>query len=746
MRVPAPQLPGVAPSGAPAPTMNIAASPADFGALQGGAEEGLGRTIGAAADAGERQAVFRAQLDNEAAAKDVYANQFAPTVRKILSDPETGFYAKRGKDALDAWPDVQQQIDQARKDTLNSLPNLEQRRLFTDVSLRRQELELDSASRYVTDQRRVYRDQMSDGLVSEQQQDAIANYNDPKRFDLALRSGTAEIEGHAQDNGQPASLTAEHVRKFRSSVYAGAVQRQALTDPVGALDFYRKNQDQIDGSVRLELETHLKSAVYPVQSRQVANAVMSGRAMPDMDRLVNAVIGKESGGVADAVSGKGAEGLMQLMPDTAREVAAKLNLPFDEEKLKTDPAYNRTLGTEYLNEMLRRYGGSQTLALAAYNAGPGNVDKWVAQNGNPALGEISEADWIKKIPFTETQNYVTEINGKAPQVAGTAPTSKDVRDHLADWLGKADDAAAKFSPDPVFRDMVRTHILSYSHEIEQGQAYKQKQSRDMLMGIAMGLGKQPDGTWAQLPSQQRPTSLEALLATPQARDAWETMDSIGQHGLMSLVTQNAKGESPPLTPQAWAKYYELKGIAARDPVAFGNQRLDSADIIGTLPHSMTKELMDEQARQQSSQGKLLTQGERIADVQRVSRELLMAAKIPMPKKEGDKAAQYDQYVGRFLQQSNEFIATNKRKPSDDELRTMGKALLTEGLQRNSGWLWDNSARLYQVPPGSFYVNVPKDQAPMVHDALFKELGHEPSPGEMQEWWTRWTLAQAKAAK
>jgi soluble lytic murein transglycosylase len=125
--------------------------------------------------------------------------------------------------------------------------------------------------------------------------------------------------------------------------------------------------------------------------------------------LALAVTRQESAFNSGAVSPSGALGLMQLMPGTARDVAGRLGMPFIQDKLTREPSYNVALGSQYLAEMLQRFGGSYELALAAYNAGPGRVTRWLESIGDPRGGKIDMVDWIEMIPFRETRNYVQRI-------------------------------------------------------------------------------------------------------------------------------------------------------------------------------------------------------------------------------------------------------------------------------------------------------------------------------------------------
>lgn len=112
---------------------------------------------------------------------------------------------------------------------------------------------------------------------------------------------------------------------------------------------------------------------------------------------------------ASAASSVGARGLMQLMPATAQRMAERAGEPYEPARLTADPLYNARLGTTYLAQMLDYYDGSYLLATAAYNAGPGRVDRWVQEMGDPRDPSVDAIAWIEQIPFSETRNYVMRV-------------------------------------------------------------------------------------------------------------------------------------------------------------------------------------------------------------------------------------------------------------------------------------------------------------------------------------------------
>jgi len=135
---------------------------------------------------------------------------------------------------------------------------------------------------------------------------------------------------------------------------------------------------------------------------------INNKQMPAQELLL-AIIRQESEFDARANSHAGAQGLMQIMPGTAKLVARSLKTTYSKSLLKSDPSYNIKLGTYYFNSLLEDYDGVFPFAIGAYNAGPNRIKSWVKRYGDPNRGEINFIDWIELIRFKETRNYVQRV-------------------------------------------------------------------------------------------------------------------------------------------------------------------------------------------------------------------------------------------------------------------------------------------------------------------------------------------------
>ncbi|MEK6637451.1 MAG: lytic transglycosylase domain-containing protein [Pseudomonadota bacterium] len=154
--------------------------------------------------------------------------------------------------------------------------------------------------------------------------------------------------------------------------------------------------------------------------------------------MIHAISRQESQFDRQIVSRAGARGLMQLMPGTARETAPSAGVSYDPASLN-DPIYNIRLGSTYFSQMMDKYGGSYVLAVAAYNAGPGNVNKWLRANGDPRVPGTDVLDWIERIPLSETRNYVHRVLENAVVYDLINPKGANIRSRtpLSAYLGKS---------------------------------------------------------------------------------------------------------------------------------------------------------------------------------------------------------------------------------------------------------------------------------------------------------------------
>lgn len=239
----------------------------------------------------------------------------------------------------------------------------------------------------------------------------------------------AKIGRNALSVAYPSPSQAERDR-FASRQAATAIRRlQNAGHESRANLLYRALADQIDTPGELALLAHMaesrgdhttalrvgKAAFYrgvdvaalafPIGViPPSANISSSGKA------LAYSIARQESEFNKAAVSPADARGLLQLLPGTAKGVAARHGLSYAPARLTEDAGYNATLGAHYLGEQISDFGGSYILTFIGYNAGPSRVPQWIARYGDPRGKSIEEVvDWIERIPFPETRNYVQRV-------------------------------------------------------------------------------------------------------------------------------------------------------------------------------------------------------------------------------------------------------------------------------------------------------------------------------------------------
>jgi soluble lytic murein transglycosylase len=174
------------------------------------------------------------------------------------------------------------------------------------------------------------------------------------------------------------------------------------------------------------------SMFYVRQAYPSLPASLSG----DVWSVAHGITRQESSFDPYVVSHAGARGLMQLMTGTAREQAGKSGVGYDGYRLISDPNYNAMLGSAYFQRLLNNWNGSVPLAVASYNAGSGNVRKWIDRNGDPR-GRVDMLKWIEAIPFVETRAYVQRVIENSVVYDSMRPVGqRQTALHVSRYLGK----------------------------------------------------------------------------------------------------------------------------------------------------------------------------------------------------------------------------------------------------------------------------------------------------------------------
>jgi soluble lytic murein transglycosylase len=104
-----------------------------------------------------------------------------------------------------------------------------------------------------------------------------------------------------------------------------------------------------------------------------------------------------------------AVGLMQVTPGAGRDTAKRFGVTYDWKRLVSDPAYNVQMGAAEISSLITAYRGSFIKTFAGYNAGRGRVEQWMSKHGDPVDPKVDAVDWVERIPFAETRNYVQRV-------------------------------------------------------------------------------------------------------------------------------------------------------------------------------------------------------------------------------------------------------------------------------------------------------------------------------------------------
>jgi soluble lytic murein transglycosylase len=233
------------------------------------------------------------------------------------------------------------------------------------------------------------------------------------RTHLALRAPKAAAVGDRRDEaiGAVAALYADGLDDLAASLAFDAARQWRDESQIAAMAEVVKRFG--DAGTQVQFAKLALMRGYPLDAMAFPDVGMPAFVplahSADMP-TVYAVARQESEFIWHSSSWAGAKGLMQMLPSTAQVVARRAGVDFDYARLIVDPAFNTELGALLLGQLIEDEGGSRELAFAAYNAGPGRVAQWIAAHGDPRDGTADLVDWIERIPFDETRDYVQRVS------------------------------------------------------------------------------------------------------------------------------------------------------------------------------------------------------------------------------------------------------------------------------------------------------------------------------------------------
>lgn len=431
-------------------------------------------------------------------AEDAF-NKLRERQMSLMMDPDKGFLSRKGSAAIgpDVVPEYTNQFSAASKEIESTLTSERQKMLFQRQANRADTEYRNSLMRHVLDQSNAYAKTVYEGTLSVEANRAMTDYANPYTIQLSMERIDQAVAREAKRNGLAADASAALLRDARSKVHSGVIAAALEAGNVGYAEQYlKRSAEQMNAFDLLKVQGAVTREVDSRVALTTAGQVMSEARQKlepnDFNRLSALVEQQESGGRQDAVSPKGAIGVMQVMPKTGPEAAQAAGLPWDEKRFREDADYNRNLGQGYLAKMLRMFEGDPAKALAAYNAGPGTVSNAVAMAtsaGTPERWRYYLSALQSPENNKQTNDYLDAI---LPQFnsgasAGARPTLEQLQGRVREIIGTDNPTRLKLALDETAR-MYR----------EQESSMKQRQ--DEALGEAYRILETNGGRYEMLPA------------------------------------------------------------------------------------------------------------------------------------------------------------------------------------------------------------------------------------------------------
>jgi len=663
-------------------------------------------------------------------------------------DPKSGFRNIKeggavGQQFVDTYT---QKFTAAQTQLRENLANENQKRIF-DQHAAMQGLSFKSALlQHQAQQTEAFNDSTANGTVDL----ALRTMAQRPSDELTFQMGLAQINGTVEQTGKRKGLPPEAIEATKGKMLDAAyttritsimdgVPGLAPANPYLAERMFKQVQDRLGPASQVNLANQVQKAVMSVQARDTASGFIFGSKTPlAPSAIAPAVSGPplegvikdiESGGKRYGADGelltspKGAQGEMQVMPATSKSPGFGVVPARDD-----SPEELARVGRDYLGAMSARYN-DPALIMAAYNAGPGKVDQWIAKYGDPRTGQVSTEDWISKIPFAETQAYVAKglkkLNADGtPNASIQAPTANQLKTDLYARVQAARKVAEEQYPgDTAYADSVASRVENYGRTVVANQQGIEAGARD---GLFQGIvGTQPNGS-------DKPKTIDQLLADPQQKANWDKATPETKMAIQAHF-KNGAGDTP-RSAETQALLYQYMGKFSNDREGFANE--DLAPLITQLPHADFDRLATMQVQARNKQDLDADKATNLQHALTLSTSyVLRPLGIDTPTKNTSETKRkvYEQFTGALMEQLDGFQKLNGKRPNDAEIISMAKNL--SATVQVPGLFWGtNDKRAFEVPPrdqAKITVQVPDDFRAGIAKALATRLGQAPSEQQVQ---------------
>lgn len=414
------------------------ATPDAFGAPLGRAMQGVGAAIVQGGDVFADEARQQKQIDDTRNVLEA-KTRLDDSMREFNygKDGQGGELSRQGLDAVGGTTRSADFYKKTVADLSGKITDPQARIAFDKVAASQRDSLLDATARREAEARVQATTSVAKAALESSKELAVSSANDDNIAAAQLNIGIGAIR--ANPTGQPPEVVEQAVKTYRSDLQTGRILRVAVDSPSQAAEMFGRLKGDISGSDIVKIEKTLQPLKDRAEGVQIA-AEITGLPGPrvqrlgvaamapiapvvggvDVARLAGSVAPVESSGNPRAESPKGASGVLQVMPGTARDISRRLGdglISADTsdaqvKELLKRPEIGARYGVTYLHDQLQAFGGDIPAALVAYNAGPAVAEKWLRERKSP--GDLSG------LP-AETQAYVPKVMSRYADLEGGGP-------------------------------------------------------------------------------------------------------------------------------------------------------------------------------------------------------------------------------------------------------------------------------------------------------------------------------------